>query len=134
MRENVEVVRRAIAAGFVSQPPDAETLCEVLDPDHVLTTNWGVERTEHHGVQGLLDALAETAAAWDPWQQEVERIIDAGQDCVVALLRLNARGRESGVPVQFQWAMVVTLRGGRMATSLVFLDQGQALKAVGLEE
>jgi ketosteroid isomerase-like protein len=131
---NVEVVRRAIAAGFVSHPPDVETLCEVLDPDHLLTSNWGVETAEHHGVQGLLDAIAEMAAAWDPWEQEVERIIDAGQDCVVGLLRLNAQGRESGVPVQFPWAMVVTLRGGRMATSRVFLDQGQALKAVDLEE
>jgi ketosteroid isomerase-like protein len=130
--ENVEIVRRAIAA--TTEPPDVETLHEVLDPNHVLTTDWGVDKHVHHGVQGYLAAIAEITAAWDSWQQEVERVLDAGENVVVALLLLNARGKASGVPVRFPWAMVVTLRGGRMATSRVFLDQGQALKAVGLEE
>ena len=129
----MQIVGRAIAAS-IAVPPDVGTLNAVLDPNHVLTTDWGADQHQHLGVQVFLEAIAEMVAAWDPWQQEVERIIDAGQDCVVAHLRLNAQGRESGVPVQFPWAMVVTLRGGRMATSRVFLDQGQALKAVDLEE
>jgi hypothetical protein len=29
-------------------------------------------------------------AAWDTWQQDVERVIDAGENGVVALLRLTA--------------------------------------------
>ena len=131
--ENVELVRRAIAA-FVSEPPDVESLGEVLGPDHVLTTNWGVGETEHRGVQGALAALAEMSAIWDSWQQEVERVLDAGEKGVVALLRFRARGRESAVPVESPWAIVATLRDGRIVSSTVFLTHDGALKAVGLEQ
>jgi ketosteroid isomerase-like protein len=133
-QENVEIVRRAITAVFLSKPPDVETLREVCDAEHVLTTDWGVDTAEHHGAQGFLDALAEMATAWDSWQQDVERIMDAGQDRVVVLLRLRAQGKGSGVPVELPWAMVGTLRGGRITTTRVFLDQEEALKAMGLEE
>ena len=131
--ENVEIVRRAIGA-ILSQPPDEEAVGEVLDPDHVLTTNWGVGETEHRGVQGALAALAEMSAIWDSWQQEVERVLDAGEKGVVALLRFRARGRESAVPVESPWAMVMTLRNGRIVSSTVFLTHDGALKAVGLEQ
>ena len=131
---NVEIVRRAIAAVFMSEPPDVESLREVLDPDHVLTTNWGVGGTEHHGVQGTVAALAEMSAVWDSWQQEVERVVDAGDQGVVALLRFRAKGRESAVPVEAAWAMVAILRDGRIVTSRVLLTHDEALKAVGLED
>jgi ketosteroid isomerase-like protein len=110
-----------------------EAIREIADPDLVLATNWGVETAEHHGVEGLLDAITELGAAWDPWQQEVERVIDAGQDRVVALMRLTAQGRDSGVPVRFRWAMVMTISDGRLSASRVFVDQDEALKAAGLE-
>ena len=129
----MQIVGRAIAAS-IAVPPDVGTLNAVLDPNHVLTTDWGADQHQHLGVQGYLEAIAEMVATWDPWQQEVERVVDAGENGVVALLVLNARGKESGIPVRFPWALVVTLRGGRMATSRVFLDQGQALKAAGLGE
>jgi ketosteroid isomerase-like protein len=132
-QENVEIARRAAAAAF-AQPLDLELLREVADPDLVLTTNWGVDETEHHGVQGFVDAIAEMSAAWDPWHQDVERMVDAGGDRVVALMRLTARGRESGVPVDFRWAMVIEVHGGRISTARVFIDHAEALNAVGLEE
>jgi ketosteroid isomerase-like protein len=131
--ENVEIVRRAIAAS-IAVPPDIETLTAVLDPNHVLTTDRGADKHQYLGVQGFLEARAEMVASWDPCQQEVERVIDTGENRVLALLRLNARWKERGVPVRSPWAMFVTLRGGRIVTSRVFLDQGQALKAAGLNE
>jgi ketosteroid isomerase-like protein len=133
-RENVEIVRRAIVAGLMSEPPDVQTLTEVLDADAVLTTDWGVGGTEHRGVQGTLAAVAEMNAVWDSWQQEVERVLDAGDKGVVALLRFRAKGRESAVPVESPWAMVMTLRNGRIVSSTVFLTHDGALKAVGLEQ
>jgi ketosteroid isomerase-like protein len=131
-QENIELSRRGIAAA-VAQPPDLETVREVSDPDLVLTTAWGVDAAEHLGVQGFLDALAEMAAAFDPWRQDIERLIDAGQGRVVAFMRLTARGKESGVPVEFPWAIVITVRGGRIAAARVIVDRDEALRAVGLE-
>ena len=131
---NVEIVRRGIAAFVVSEPPDVETMGEVLDPDCVLTTGWGVAATQHHGVQGYLAARAEMSSIWDSWQQKVERVLDAGDKGVVALLRLRAEGRGSRVRVESRWAMVVTLSNGRIVTSRAFPTHDEALKAVGLEE
>ena len=71
---------------------------------------------------------------WDSWQQKVERVLDAGDKGVVALLRLRAEGRGSAVPVESPWAMVVTLSNGRIVTSRAFPTHDEALKAVGLEE
>jgi ketosteroid isomerase-like protein len=130
---DAEVAHRAVAA-VMAEPPDLETLTVVVDPNHVLTTDWGTDKRKHLGLRGYLDARAEMVAAWDPWQQEVERVIDAGENGVVLLLTLKARGRGSGVSVEVPWAMVMTLRGGRITTSRVFLDRAEALKAVGLEE
>jgi ketosteroid isomerase-like protein len=133
-QENVEIVRRALTAAYVSQPPDVETLREVVDPDIVFVSNWGVEEAEHHGVDATLAAAAEMSDVWDSWAQEVEQVLDAGEKGVVALLRLRATGRESAVPVEFAWAIVATLRNGRIATARAVLSQADALKAVGLEE
>jgi ketosteroid isomerase-like protein len=133
-QENVETLRKALTAAFVSEPPDAETLREVLDPDCVFVTNWGVGEAEHYGLDGLLEARAEMSGVWDSWTQEVERVLDAGHERVVALLRLRATGRGSAVPVEFAWAIIATLRNGRIATARTVLSQADALKAVGLEE
>jgi hypothetical protein len=76
-----------------------------MHPDHVFTTDWGVEEKTYHGVPGYLVAIAETGAAWQSWRQELERVLDAGENGVVVFLRLVAVGRQSGLPWTFrgQW-------------------------------
>jgi ketosteroid isomerase-like protein len=131
--DNVELAKRAVAAAF-TEPPDLETLSEISTPALVLTTNWGVDQTEHHGMQGFVDAIAEMTAAFDPWEQEPERFVDAGQDRVVVLMHLTAQGKGSGVPVEFRWAMVLTVSGGEIAAVRAFIDQAEALEAAGVVE
>jgi ketosteroid isomerase-like protein len=133
-QDNVEIARAAVIAAFVSQPPDEPALRAVLDPDCVLTSDWGVDGAEHHGVDGALAAIAELSGIWDSWEQQVEHLIDAGDDDVVLMLRLRATGRGSAVPVEFAWAMVATLHSGKVVRARTFLSQPEALKAVGLEE
>jgi ketosteroid isomerase-like protein len=134
-RENVEIVRRAMAARWARPEPDLETVNALYHADHVLTTDWGaVERKAYRGAEGYRDATADMNAAWQDWQQEVERLIDAGENGVVAFVRLTAHGRESGAPVDRLWAMVVKLCDGKIAASQAFVEPSEALKAVGLEE
>jgi ketosteroid isomerase-like protein len=133
-RENIEIARKALTAAFVSDPPDAETLREVLDPDYVFVSNWGVDEAEHHGLDEALAALAEMSGVWESWSQEIERVLDAGDERVVALMRLRAIGRGSAVPVELAWAIVATMRNGRIATARTVLSHAEAFEAVGLEE
>jgi ketosteroid isomerase-like protein len=132
-RENVEIVRRAIAAS-TAQPPDFDTVSALYHPDHVLTSDWGVEGKAYDGAPGFAEALSDLNAAWQEWRQEIDDVIDAGEDRVVVLVRLKARGRESGAPVDQPWAMVITLRHGHLIASRTFLDRKQALKSVGLKK
>jgi ketosteroid isomerase-like protein len=73
-------------------------------------------------------------ASWQEWRQEVDDVLDAKEKGVVVLLRLIARGRESGAPVDQPWAMVIALRDGQLVTSRTFLDRDRALTFAGLSE
>jgi ketosteroid isomerase-like protein len=132
-QENVELAERAVAAAF-AKPPDLETLRNISTPALVLTTNWGVDQTEHHGMEGFVDAIGEMTAAFDPWEQEPERFVDAGDDRVVALMHLTAQGKGSGVPVEFRWAMILTVSDGGIAAVRAFIDQAEALAVAGVAE
>ena len=81
-RENVEIVRRAIAA-TAAKPPDVETINALYSPDHVLTSDWGVEGRTYHGTPGFIEAMSDLDAAWREWHQEVEDILDAGEKGIV---------------------------------------------------
>jgi len=132
-QENVEIVLRAVQAS-TAQPPDFETVNVLYHPEHVLTSDWGVESRSYHGASGFAEAIADLNAAWQEWRQEVDDVLDPGGGDVVVLVRLIARGRESGALVEQPWAMVITVSGGKLIASRTFLDRHRALQAVGLEE
>jgi ketosteroid isomerase-like protein len=128
---DVAIVRRALAASL-ARPPDVEALLELLSADVVLTSDWGIEQMRYEHVDGFLQALGDTGVAFDPWQQEVDEIIDAGERGILVLLHLTARGRESGVPVDNRWALLVELEQGRIVSGRAFIDRERALAAAGL--
>jgi ketosteroid isomerase-like protein len=132
-QHNVEIVRRALEAS-TSKPPDVATVNVLYHRDHVITSDWGVEGQTFRGARGWAESVAELDAAWDDWRHEVEDVLDAGQDRVVAMVRLKARGKGSGAPVDQPWAIVMTIQEGRITASHTFLDRDEALRAVGLAE
>ena len=84
------------------------------------------------GREGLARFAAMLRDAWSEWRFDPERFIDAG-DRVVVSVRVLARGRASGAPIERASTQVVTVRGGRMTLTRVYRDRSQALEAVGLE-
>src|SRR5437764_410342 len=127
-QQDVELVCRALAAS-TAQPPDIETPNTLYHPEHVLTSDWGVERREYHGARGFAEAIADLDAAWQEWRQEIENVLDASDGRVLVLVRLKARGRESGAPVDQPWAMLITLRDCKLIASHTYLDRDRALRA-----
>jgi ketosteroid isomerase-like protein len=133
-QENVEIVRRALRAAWRRPEPDLHVINALYHPDHVLTTDWGIEGQRYVGARGFREALTDMDSAWQNWRQEIERVLDAGDEEVVVVARLVARGQASGSPVQGRWALVVTLRDGKIAATRAFQDPAAALEAVGLRE
>jgi len=71
---------------------------------------------------------------FDDWEQELDDVIDCGDDVVVALTRQRGRGSASGVSVELEYAQVITFREGKIVRSVVYTDLDQALKVAGLAE
>jgi ketosteroid isomerase-like protein len=85
------------------------------------------------GREGFSRYAAMLRDTWSEWRFEPERFIDA-DDKVVVFQRVVATGKASGLPVEVSSALVVTITDGRIASSRVYRDRSEALKAVGLEE
>jgi ketosteroid isomerase-like protein len=71
---------------------------------------------------------------WADGSFEFGEVIDAGAEKVVANTRREARGRASGVGVQFSYWAVTTFRNGRALRIEWFSHRDEALEAAGLSQ
>ena len=128
-QENVELAQKAFAHFEEVAAPDWSLLDEEIEIyDHDL-----IDAGPYRGHQGYVRWLQDWLDAWSDSSMESEEFIDAG-DRVVAVLRMRATGRVSGITVERQDAMVYGTRGGAVVRIDYFNTKQQALKVVGLEE
>lgn len=112
----------------------AEGILTFLDPEvewneaELPARRSGIYRG-HAGVRRL---MKENAALWDDIEVEVDDVIEAGEDRVVAFIRAKGRGRNTGVGVELAGAQVWTLRDGKGLSVRFHLEREAALEAVGL--
>jgi ketosteroid isomerase-like protein len=76
-------------------------------------------------VQDWLDTFANVTIV-------AEELIDVGDDRVVAVQHMTGRARLSGVETELRYAVVYTLRDGKIVCGREYRDRAQALEAVGL--
>jgi ketosteroid isomerase-like protein len=130
-QENVEIVRRATGA---FSRGDADAFVELTTSD----VEWkvglaAVEGEVFQGEEGVRAYFARLNTAWSQFRFLAEDFRDAG-DAVVVLGRLRGTGRAGGVPVESPVGAVWELREGKIWRLRAYLDQAEALKAVGLED
>jgi ketosteroid isomerase-like protein len=94
-------------------------------PDHLGET--------YRGFEGYRRAVATFTEPFEEMIYELERIVGAG-DRVVAIYRVRATARHTGITFDLRPAYVLSFRGARIAHMRAFLDPDTALKAVGLED
>ena len=129
-QENVEIVRRAIAA-FNRGSLDAAL--QDFAPD--ATLDWSHSRGPNAGVYVGHDAIRRFCTDMtDPFERHAfvaGEFIPHGDHVVVPVVgRMTGRG---GIEVEVKTAVVATLRGGRLVRWTMYQDKLEALKAVGLE-
>jgi ketosteroid isomerase-like protein len=88
----------------------------------------------YHGREGFFSWLARWGEAWESWRHEDLEVRAVGDDRVLALFRLVARGKGSGVEIQRLDAIAYMLRDAKVIRMEYFNDRQQALEAVGLRE
>lgn len=142
-RENVEVVRRLYEvlrhptnpSQGVRRLLDDRAAADLLDPgvEWHGTVGGLSEGVVARGRAEVAQMMLEDSQEWDSLVFEATRFIDLG-DTVVVLQRERRRGRHSGIEVESDTASVIRLRGGRIWRLEGYMDQAQALEAVGLRE
>jgi ketosteroid isomerase-like protein len=142
-RENVELIRSAVE-GY--RNPDVLALLASGDLDFELidvNIEWDASRASelvpdlagvYWGHEGMRTYWRRWFDAWNDLQFEVQAVLDAGEDVVVLIRNQQQWGRHSGIRTDFPpWAMVFTMRDGKLVRWRAFPDHQSALKAAGLE-
>jgi len=123
IREGLELFSRGdYAASLLRLSPDIEWDTSAAVPDGAL----------YRGRDEVLSFWSALSERWENFQIEPERWIE-GDDVVLMLGRLAARGIGSGVPVDSTWDQVWTVADGLPVRCENFTDRARAWRASGLD-
>ena len=136
--ENVEVVRRQIEgfqAGMERGDPGAVFDAGTVAADSEWIVREGMDgRTVWVGREEFVEFMRTWTEEFEGWSIQVEQLIDAGDDRVVALTRQSGTGKGSGVPVELDLGLIYELKDGRVIRITNYLTHAEALEAAGLSE
>jgi ketosteroid isomerase-like protein len=128
-KDNVEFLRRGYEA---LERGDLETFKalsrERLGPEFEFHHVW--DGRVFKGYEGTVEWLSDAQDTWKDYTQEVDEIIDLGDDIVV-VLGISAEGAGSGVPVAQEFAVVWTFDGDAIVRARSFTSRADALEAAG---
>jgi len=130
-QENVEIVRDAYARYNAGERtpelsfwhPDAEYHAAREDPDSAV----------HRGI----DAIRRQFASWHEAYPDLRVDVldaEANGDQVLLWVRFVGHGAASGIPLEMELAHLYTMRDGKAAKVVEYMDRNEALEAVGLSE
>jgi ketosteroid isomerase-like protein len=132
-QENVETMRRSLQA-FDQRDRNAWLASRHPDVEVVPAGIW----PEADMIRGPEAGWDFYVAALDAFEAinlgEAVELVDAGADEVLIHYGLTVRGKTSGAEVEFVFSVVVTFRDGKIVRDHWFVDQADALEAVGLRE
>jgi ketosteroid isomerase-like protein len=132
-QENVEIVRELYERFDETHQPVAEMLAPDFAWDMSTFVGWP-EDPVYYGADGMARFLATWLENFEDWEVRLERLLDAGNDDVVAFVWQRARSTESGVAVEMSLAQIWTVRDGLAARMQMYADRAEALEAAGLSE
>ena len=103
------------------------------DFETVVPPEFSAEPDTYRGHEGIRRYFKLFDDAMEDVRFEAERMWEAG-DSVVALVRMTARGKQTGIAVEQRSAQVWTIRDGRALRAQTFPDLAEAFAAAGIEE
>jgi ketosteroid isomerase-like protein len=120
---NIAVVRRMLEA-FIRN--DLETTLACLDPNIEWDGTNLPDGKIARGLDAVLDHAARWADMWEGWEVELEDVIDAGGDKVIAFIRERGRSK-AGLDMDEQHSELYIVRAGRIIYRKGFSDPHEAL-------
>jgi ketosteroid isomerase-like protein len=130
---NVEIVRESLSA-FTDGGLDA--VAEFWDADISWRAIEGApdDVGEMHGPEAVRRYLQDWLDMFDDVTNVPEEVLDLGDDRVVAVQHATGRAKVSGVQTDIRYAVVYTLRDGKIVRGREYIDRNQALEALRVRE
>jgi len=127
---NAEIVSSAYEA---MNKGDMRTFLALIDRD----VEWrarpdGTDPDTYEGAAGVGRFFETRLDVWDDYAQEPQRLIDAGENEVVAVVTIRGKGRASGIEVEERSGHVWRISDGKVVSFHAFDEPEQALAAAGL--
>lgn len=131
-RENVEIVQQLTEA---FNDGDMARLLTLFGPDFeaVIPPSFSAEPDTYRGHDGVRRYFQSFHDAMSEIRFHPERFWDQGESVVVDI-RLTAKGRQTGIPVEQRLAQAWRVRGGKARAVRSYESVSEALKAAGLED
>jgi ketosteroid isomerase-like protein len=130
-QENVEVVG-AVYAAFAERGVDGFLEYLTEDVDHRAMEGTPDDRGPMHGKEALRTYVQDWLDTFDGFTARPVELIDAGENQVVAVIRISGRAKLSGVETDLTYAAVYGIRDRRIARGREYATRDEALKAAGL--
>jgi ketosteroid isomerase-like protein len=127
-QENVEAMRRWEEA---TSGGDYEAAFAEVDPEVEIDDT---DIPESTGIDSFHEWLARWDASWKSWRIEKLELLPSGDDKVLARFRMIVTGRESGIELGRDDAVLGEFRDGKIVRLGYYNDQHKALEAAGLSE
>lgn len=129
-QRTIELHSRAVAAVNAGEVP-----AELLAPGFFMENRVSAVTDQHYrGVDGWrawMDDIFEMFA--DGATYDVEELIAASDEYVVARFCVSGTGVRSGMPLEFRWIGVTWFEGGKATRAIGYPSRADALQAVGLD-
>ena len=85
------------------------------------------------GLDAVVEHLTRWAEMWEIWEVELEQVIDAGGEQVIAFIRERGRTK-AGLEVNERHSELYTVRNGKIAYRKGFSDADEALNVARLAQ
>jgi len=132
-QENVEVVKRAVAA---VNDRDVESYLACCTADVRMENPVMAIEGAYEGSDGIRRFFADVLDTGPDFRVTIESLESIGTDRVLGFMRLNMRGRASGISLgsDIPSTNLYDFTDGKIKRVRIFLDRKEALEAVGLSE
>jgi len=126
-RENVDLLMRAYEAW---NRRDFDALLSLVQPEVVLVQDPAIPGAETvEGSDELQSWLRAFSDTWEEFSLTPEKVADS-EDAVAVVVRVEAKGRSSGVELDARVGHLMTVEGGKVSGLRTFNDAEQVFAAL----
>jgi ketosteroid isomerase-like protein len=132
-QENVDTVREAVEAFNSGNMDDA--LARVHPDVEWTSADAFPDAQTYHGPEGVRQFFIDWLDTFQGFQLHLDKCLTAGDELVIATLRVSGEGAASGAPVESPtFFQVIELRDGLVFRTRMFTTESEAIEAAGLSE